>query len=53
MHQTVAKHDAIGNDIEAMYKILNQKHDCKVFAQNKFNDKLIYIDEDELNEIIL
>lgn len=52
MHQTVAKHDAIGNDIEAMYKILNQKHDCKVFAQNKFNDKLIYIDEDELNEII-
>jgi glycosyltransferase involved in cell wall biosynthesis len=52
MHQTVAKHDAIGNDIEAMYKILNAKHDCKVFAQNKFNDKLSYADENELDEII-
>lgn len=52
MHQTVAKHDAIGNDIEAMYKILNEKHNCKVFAQNKFNDKLAYANEDELDEIV-
>lgn len=52
MHQTVAKHDAIGNDIEVMYDILKENHDCQVFAQNKFNDKLEYINEDELNKIL-
>ena len=34
MHQTVTKHDAIGNDIEAMYLLLKQKHNCFVYAEN-------------------
>lgn len=52
MHQTVTKHDAIGNDIEIMYNILSEKYDCKIFAQNKFNDKLEYVSESELEKIL-
>jgi glycosyltransferase involved in cell wall biosynthesis len=48
MHQTITKHDAIGNDIEVMYNILKEMHDCKAFAQNKFNDNIEYINESEL-----
>jgi glycosyltransferase involved in cell wall biosynthesis len=48
MHQTVAIHDAIGNDIEAMYNILSPKHNCSIFAQHPLNQRLRYIDENEL-----
>jgi len=49
MHQTVAKHDAIGNDIEKMFEILNMKYECKVYAENQFNDKVVYLNQDEIN----
>ncbi|GAA4296441.1 glycosyltransferase family 4 protein [Anaerocolumna aminovalerica] len=52
MHQTITKHDAIGNDIEVMFNILREKHDCKAFALNRFNDKLEYINESELEEVL-
>ena len=48
MHQTVAKHDAIGNDIEKMYEILSEHFPCKVYAQNQFNTKVAYLEESEL-----
>lgn len=52
MHQTVAKHDAIGNDIEAMFQLLKEKHDCFVYAENRFNTVVQYVDEKQLDEII-
>lgn len=52
MHQTVAQHDAIGNDIELMYYTLKQKYDCKVFAENCFNQHVEYLNETQLVEII-
>lgn len=52
MHQTVTKHDAIGNDIEVMFHILNENNDCKVYSQNGFNNKLLYIEKEELYDIL-
>lgn len=52
MHETVTSHDAIGNDIELMYKALCQQHDCRVFAINQFNKNVAYIDKDELEKTI-
>ncbi len=52
MHQTIAKHDAIGNDIECMYQILGQNYDCKCFAENRLNNNLDYVDEQEALDII-
>ena len=48
MHQTVTVHDAIGNDIEAMYLLLNKNNECKVYAENRFNSSLEYISEIDL-----
>ena len=48
MHNTIAMHDAIGNDIEMMYNILSKKNKCFAFAKNRFNKALEYIEEDEL-----
>ena len=48
MHQTVTGHDAIGNDIEAIFKLLNaQGRRCVVFANNTLNKQVTYIEESE------
>ncbi|MFI3237859.1 MAG: glycosyltransferase family 4 protein [Lachnospiraceae bacterium] len=52
MHQNITMHDAIGNDIEHMYHILFEEHDCRVFGQNQSNTNLSYIDEKTLCEEI-
>lgn len=52
MHQTVTKHDAIGNDIEAMFRLLKMKHSCYVYAMTKLNPNVSYIEKDELETII-
>lgn len=49
MHQTVTSHDAIGNDIERMYEILKEKYPCKIYAQNKFNTRVEYLPDEELD----
>lgn len=51
MHQTVTNHDAIGNDIEMMYEILNKSFECSVYAENRFNKNVTYISENELDEV--
>lgn len=51
-HQTVVNHDAIGNDIEIMQRILSKKHDCKVYAQNALHKMVDYIDEREFYNLI-
>ena len=48
MHKTVAKFDAIGNDIESMYKILNKRYDCQLFAEYPENKSLSYISKSQL-----
>ncbi|MDE7312186.1 MAG: glycosyltransferase [Eubacterium sp.] len=52
MHQTVARHDAIGNDIEAMYSILSQRYNCLVYAEYKLNDRVVYADEKQMEQVI-
>lgn len=52
MHQTVANHDAIGNDIELMTEIINPYYESYVYAQNQFNKRLSYIDREGLDEIL-
>ena len=39
-HQTVAVHDAVGNDIEQMYLLLKPKYECYVYAQNGVSRKV-------------
>lgn len=53
MHQTITNHDAIGNDIESMYEMISIKNYCRCFAENRFNQKLKYANEEEAKEIIL
>lgn len=45
MHQTVTNHDAIGNDIEAIYSLLKNEYDCYVYAENQLNNNVAYISE--------
>ncbi len=52
MHQTVDRHDAIGNDIEAMYGILSRKFHCLVYAEYKLNEHVVYADEEQMKKII-
>ncbi|MCR4649502.1 MAG: glycosyltransferase [Lachnospiraceae bacterium] len=51
-HQTVTNHDAIGNDIEIIHRILSAKHDSYVYADNQFNKKVNYIEKEELESLI-
>ncbi len=51
MHQTVTTHDAIGNDIEKMYKILSGSMECRVFAENPLNQNVKYIDLEMLKKV--
>ena len=48
IHQTVTKHDAIGNDIEAMFHFFNRMGTCLVYAEHQFNDCISYISKTEL-----
>lgn len=50
MHQTITSHDAIGNDIEAMYRILSKIQATFVFAEYKFNKELRYLTEKQVEE---
>ncbi len=51
MHQTVARHDAIGNDIEVISRILGAKHESYVFAELKSNTNVTYIDDVKFKEL--
>lgn len=52
MHQTVTNHDAIGNDIEAMYILLSEKCDCFVYAENCMNKNVKYINHKSLLSVL-
>lgn len=48
LHQTVTNHDAIGNDIEAMFQIMSEHGACLVYAENQLNTKVSYIQKEQL-----
>lgn len=52
MHETVTNHDAIGNDIEMMSRIINRNHCCFVYACSRLNDNVDYIDDEELDRML-
>ncbi len=52
MHETVTNHDAIGNDIEAMYNILSKDFECRVYANNGLNTHVKYVTYAELIKAI-
>ena len=52
MHQTVAIHDAIGNDIDKMFHILSENNKCMVYADNKFNPNIDYLDDNDLDSLL-
>lgn len=53
IHGTITTHDAIGNDIAAMYELLSSKYECKCFAINAWNRELEYVDEAGARDIIM
>ncbi|MBR5066766.1 MAG: glycosyltransferase family 4 protein [Lachnospiraceae bacterium] len=52
MHQTVANHDAIGNDIEIISGILGENHESLVYAENKFNKRVEYVSDELIDEYL-
>jgi len=51
LHQTIAKHDAVGNDITHMYEILGRKHEVSVYCEHLLNRGLRQISREELIDI--
>ena len=52
LHQSIHKHDAIGNDIAHMYHLLGQNHEVCVYCDHLFNPGLKQIDRKELLNIL-
>ena len=51
-HESIAKYDAIGNDIAYMYKIFSRNHECFVYCSFLLNENLNSINKDKLMELI-
>jgi glycosyltransferase involved in cell wall biosynthesis len=51
LHRSVVKRDAIGNDVAHMYRILNQQHVCRVYADHLDYDGLQAMDGEALEEL--
>ena len=52
LHQTIIKHDAIGNDISHMYQILGRKHEVCVYCNYLSNEDMKAVDRDKLLNLI-
>lgn len=52
LHQTIAKHDAIGNDIYHMYEIIKEKFECYVYCDYLINVSIDKIERNQLLDII-
>ena len=53
LSRSIVHHDAIGTDITHMYRILNQRHACHVYAEYLGDDSLQVIDLKELHHLAL
>ena len=45
-------YSAVGNDVEAMYRILAAEHNCKVHAEHKFSQNAGYIRDKDLKRFL-
>jgi glycosyltransferase involved in cell wall biosynthesis len=52
MHQSITTHDAIGNDIANMYKVLGRNHDVCVYGNIILNKNLKSIDRYRVLELV-
>ena len=52
MHEMVSRHDAVGNDIELISKMLAKNYESYVFAVVRVNENVNYIEESELDSMI-
>lgn len=50
MHENIVENDAVGTDIEVMFRMLSRNHECRVFGSNKKNPNVAYVSEDEARE---
>lgn len=48
MHKTASEHDAIGNDIAILAELFSSIGQCLVYAEERLNPRLKYVDEAEL-----
>jgi len=51
LSSSIVGHDAIGTDIAHMYRVLNQRHECRVHAEYMENDALRSMDLNELHDL--
>lgn len=49
---TFSAYDAVSNDIRAMYKILSQTYDCKIYAEHRNVECAAYIEKKNLKKIL-
>lgn len=52
LHQTIAKHDAIGTDISHMFSLFNRKHNCHVYCDFLLNEELPALNKEQLKELM-
>jgi len=52
LHQTIAKYDAIGNDISHMQRILSARNECFIYCENLQNDEIKTISHKKLLDVI-
>jgi glycosyltransferase involved in cell wall biosynthesis len=52
LHQTIADHDAIGNDMYRMCEIFKEKHECFIYCNNLLSNKFAAVSKNGLNRII-
>ena len=52
LHQSITKHDAIGNDIYHMYQILGRKHEVCVYCSHLLSESIKAVDRKTLLDLI-
>ena len=52
MHEGISAHDAIGNDMEGMFHVLDREHECYVYAVNRDSDSVRYTDRESLEKAV-
>jgi glycosyltransferase involved in cell wall biosynthesis len=52
LHQTIAEHDAIGNDIANMFRMISSRYPCWVYCTSHKHKKLPLLSRNELLNII-
>ena len=49
---TLSNYSAVGNDVEAMFRILSAGHNCKVHAEHRLSNNVEYIRDKDLKKLL-